>query len=92
MRRKPRVSKRRRSEIRDYDTQDTSDMIDTTKSLTLKQIGIELPRVPPTQVVSIRLPSTLLNQLKAYASARDVPYQALIKLLLADSLERRRAA
>jgi predicted DNA binding CopG/RHH family protein len=92
MRRKPRVSKRRRSEIIDYDTQDTSDMIDTTKSLTLKQIGIELPRVPPTQVVSIRLPSTLLNQLKAYASARDVPYQALIKLLLADSLQRRRAA
>lgn len=42
-------------------------MIDTTKPLTLKQIGIELPRVPPTQVVSIRLPSTLLNQLKAYA-------------------------
>ena len=60
--------------------------------LTLKRIGIELPRVPPTQVVSIRLPSTLLNQLKAYASARDIPYQALIKLLLAESLQRRRAA
>jgi len=72
--------------------QDTSNMIDTTKPLTLKQIGIELPRVPPTQVVSIRLPSTLLNQLKAYASARDIPYQALIKLLLAESLQRRRAA
>ena len=55
-------------------------------------IAIELPRVPPTQVVSIRLPSTLLNELKAYASARDVPYQALIKLLLAESLQRRRAA
>ena len=92
MKRKPRASKRWRAEIRDYDTQDTSDMIDTAKPLTLKQIGIELPRVPPTQVVSIRLPSTLLNQLKAYASARDVPYQALIKLLLAESLKRRRAA
>ena len=91
MKRKPRASQRR-AEIRDYDTQDTSDMIDTTKPLTLKQIGIDLPRVPPTQVVSIRLPSTLLNQLKAYASARDVPYQALIKLLLAESLQRRRAA
>jgi len=91
MKRKPRAS-RRRAEIRDYDTQDTSNMIDTTKPLTLKRIGIELPRVPPTQVVSIRLPSTLLNQLKAYASARDIPYQALIKLLLAESLQRRRAA
>ena len=92
MKRKPKASKRQRAEIRDYDTQDTSDMIDTTKPLTLKQIGIELPRVPPTQVVSIRLPSALLNQLKAYASARDVPYQALIKLLLAESLQRRQAA
>jgi len=91
MKRKPRAS-RRRAEIRDYDTQDTSNMIDTTKPLTLKRIGIELPRVPPTQVVSIRLPSTLLNQLKAYASARDVPYQALIKLFLAESLQRRHAA
>ncbi|MBX3027257.1 hypothetical protein KF840_20360 [bacterium] len=67
-------------------------MVDTTKPLTLKQIGLELPPVPPTQVVSIRLPSALLNQLKAYASARDVPYQALIKLLLDESLRRRRAA
>ena len=92
MKQKPNTLKRRRAEIGDYDTRDTSDMIDTTKPLTLKQIGIELPRVRPTQVVSIRLPSTLLNQLKAYASARDVPYQALIKLLLAESLQRRRAA
>ena len=92
MKRKPRVTRRRRAEIRDYDAHDTSDMIDPTKPLTLKQIGLELPRIPPTQVVSIRLPSTLLNQLKAYASARDVPYQALIKLLLAESLRRRRAA
>jgi len=45
---------------------------------------------PPTQVVSIRLPSALLNELRALASARDVPYQALIKLLLTESLARRR--
>jgi predicted DNA binding CopG/RHH family protein len=92
MKRRPKASKRRRTEIVDYDTHDTSGMIDATKPLTLKQIGLELPRVPPTQVVSIRLPSALLNQLKAYASARDIPYQALIKLLLAESLQRRRAA
>jgi hypothetical protein len=92
MKRKPKASRRRRTEIRDYDAHDTSDMIDPTRPLTLRQLGIDLPRVPPTQVVSIRLPSSLLNQLKAYASARDVPYQALIKLLLAESLRRRRAA
>lgn len=92
MKAKRRPRKRRQTEITDYDSQDTSTMIDRSKRLTLKQIGIELPKVPPTQVVSIRLPSKLLNQLKAYASARDVPYQALIKLLLVESLQRRHAA
>jgi predicted DNA binding CopG/RHH family protein len=92
MKQKRSRAKRRPVEIVDYDAQDTSNLIDASKPLTLQQIGIELPKVPPTQVVSIRLPSTLLNQLKAFASARDIPYQALIKLLLAESLDRRRAA
>ena len=87
-----RSTKRRRAEIRDYDTRDTSTMIDPARPLTLEQVGIDLPKVPPTQVISIRLPSELLNQLKAFASARDVPYQALIKLLLAESLAKRRVA
>ena len=60
-------------------------MIDKTGPLTLEQVGLDLPQVPPTQVVSIRLPSPLLNQRKAFASKRDVPYQALIKHLLAES-------
>ena len=89
---KKRSTKRRRTEICDYDTRDTSTMIDSDKPLTLKHLGLDLPKPPPTQVVSIRLPSALLNQLKAFASARDVPYQALIKLLLAESLAKRHAA
>ncbi len=92
MTQKRETTKPRRKEIRDYDTQDTSVMIDPTRPLTLEQLGLELPKVAPTQVVSIRLPSALLNQLKAVASARDVPYQALIKLLLAESMAKRHAA
>ena len=88
---KVRKTKRLRpKEIRDYDAHDTSSMIDSAAPLDLADLGLELPKTPPTQVVSIRLPSSLLNQIKAFASARDVPYQALIKLLLAESLERRR--
>jgi predicted DNA binding CopG/RHH family protein len=90
MRRGSKPKRRRRAEIRDYDEQDTTTMIDASRPSTLRALGIDLPKVPPTQVVSIRLPSTLLNQIKAFASDRDVPYQALIKLLLAESLERRR--
>ena len=84
------TKKRRSKEIRDYDEHDTSTMIDATRPIALADLGLELPKATPTQVVTIRLPSSLLNQLKAFASARDVPYQALIKLLLAESLERRK--
>ncbi len=92
MKRKRSANDRPPTEIADYDSHDTSGLIEAGKPLRLSDIGIELPKVPPTQVVSIRLPSTLLNQIKAFASARDIPYQALIKLLLAESLERRNAA
>lgn len=78
-------------EIHDYDEQDTSEWIDRKKKLSLKDLGFKLPSSPPTQVVSIRLPTPLLNQLRATASARDVPYQALIKILLSRSLRHRMA-
>lgn len=87
-----RKTTKRRTEIGDYDVRETSTMIDPDKPLTFGDLGLDLPKPPPTQVVSIRLPSTLLNQLKAFASARDIPYQALIKLLLAESLEKRHTA
>jgi predicted DNA binding CopG/RHH family protein len=65
-------------------------MIDPKKPSRFEDLGIVLPKTPPTQVISIRLPSALLNAIKAFASERDVPYQALIKLFLSESLERRR--
>ena len=92
MAQKRKTKKQQPAEIRDYDTRETSTMIDPDKPLAFEALGLELPKPPPTQVVSIRLPSELLNQLKAAASARDIPYQALIKLLLAESLSKRRAA
>jgi len=51
-------------------------------------LGLKLPATPPTQVVSIRLPTALLNEIRAKASAQDVPYQALIKTLLAHGLRK----
>lgn len=80
--------KKRRHEIKDYDDQETTEWIDRSKPLTLKNLGLKLPASPPTQVISIRLPTRLLNELRAWASDRDIPYQALIKLLLSKSLKR----
>jgi predicted DNA binding CopG/RHH family protein len=85
-----RKRKRHAAEIRDYDSLDTTDMIDTSRPLRFEDLGVELPPTPATQVISIRLPSPLLNEIRAYASERDIPYQAAIKLFLRDSLRRRR--
>jgi predicted DNA binding CopG/RHH family protein len=63
-------------------------MIDQSKQLKLEDLGLRLPAVPPTQVISIRLPSALLNEIKAISSESDIPYQALIKLFLSESLSR----
>jgi hypothetical protein len=74
--------------IVDYDALDTSGMIDRSKPLKYEDLGLKLPEVPPTQVVSIRLPSALVNHLRAISSQTDIPYQALIKLFLSDSVAR----
>ena len=58
-----RKKKTRPKEIRDYDERETSAMIDPSRPLALADLGLELPKLPPTQVVSIRLPSSLLNQI-----------------------------
>jgi len=79
-----------KKEIKDYDEIDTSEMIDESKPLHFEDIGLKLPDSSPTQVVSIRLPTELLNELKALGSKDDVPYQALIKLMLAEGVKRKK--
>ena len=71
-----------------YDSADTTAMINPAAPLKLEDLGLKLPAIPPTQVVSIRLPSALLNELKAISSEADIPYQALIKLFLSESISR----
>jgi predicted DNA binding CopG/RHH family protein len=47
---------------------------------------------PSSTAISVRLPDTLLSELKMLANERDVPYQSLLKVYLADRVttERRR--
>jgi predicted DNA binding CopG/RHH family protein len=42
---------------------------------------------PSTTAISIRLPSDLLERIKTSANRKDVPYQSLIKLWLAEKME-----
>lgn len=72
----------------DYDYNETTNFINPQKPLSLADIGFTLPEIAPTQVVSIRLPTELLNQLRALGSQKDVPYQALIKMFLDEAIRR----
>ena len=39
---------------------------------------------PSTQAISLRLPASLLDEIKIEANKRDIPYQSLIKVWLAE--------
>ena len=43
---------------------------------------------PSSKSISLRLPVDLLNQYKIQANKRDIPYQALIKMILAEGIKR----
>jgi predicted DNA binding CopG/RHH family protein len=48
-----------------------------------------MPNLRPTlKTVSIRLPESLLESIRVLAHKRDVPYQSLMKMLLAEGIER----
>ena len=42
---------------------------------------------PSTKTISLRLPASMLEELKLLANKRDVPCQSLMKLFLAEKIE-----
>ena len=54
---------------------------------------IAFPKLKPsTETISLRLPQGLLNDLKVLANQRDVPYQSLLKVYLAERVAAERAS
>ena len=52
---------------------------------------VRLPKLKPsTATISLRLPAMMLEELKVLANQRDVPYQSLLKVFLAERLEAER--
>ncbi len=73
------------SEERQYwETHDTGPFIDWSTA----QVAVFPNLKPSTETISLRLPSALLAELKALANKRDVPYQSLLKVFLADRVSR----
>ena len=49
---------------------------------------VTLPNLnPSSQTISIRLPKPMLERLKILANKRDIPYQSLLKMFVADRLK-----
>jgi predicted DNA binding CopG/RHH family protein len=47
-----------------------------------------LPNLKPSQkTISLRLPAMMLAELKRLANKRDVPYQSLLKIFIAERLD-----
>lgn len=42
---------------------------------------------PTTRTISVRMPESMLDELKLLANKRDVPYQSLIKMFLRERID-----
>jgi len=67
-----------------WETHDTSPYVDWAEP----RIAVFPNLKPSTETISLRLPIALLLELKALASKKDVPYQSLLKVYLADRVAR----
>jgi predicted DNA binding CopG/RHH family protein len=63
-----------------WSSHDSTDYVDWSKAQRVPFGRLK----PSTQTISIRLPAMLLEDLKRLAHKRDVPYQSLVKIFLAE--------
>jgi predicted DNA binding CopG/RHH family protein len=63
-----------------WSTHDSTDYVDWSQAQRVTFGRLK----PSTQTISIRLPEALLEDLKLLANKRDVPYQSLLKIFLAE--------
>jgi predicted DNA binding CopG/RHH family protein len=68
------------AERRFWESHDSTAYADWTKA----ERAVFTQLKPTTRAISLRLPETLLAGLKTAANQRDVPYQSLIKVWLAE--------
>jgi predicted DNA binding CopG/RHH family protein len=63
--------------------QDSTEILDWDKAK-----KVVLPNLKPsTKTISLRLPESMLEELKLLSNKRDVPYQSLLKIFLSERIE-----
>ncbi|KKU85964.1 MAG: hypothetical protein UY16_C0065G0007 [Candidatus Gottesmanbacteria bacterium GW2011_GWA2_47_9] len=71
-----------------WDSADSSEYFDWSKAR-----RVVFPNLKPsTETISLRLPAALLADVKVLANKRDVPYQSLMKIYLAEMIRREQRA
>ncbi len=70
-----------------WEKHDTTEFVDWSRA----KLAVFPDLRPSTETISLRLPAGLLAELKVLANKRDVPYQSLMKVFLADRVARERA-
>jgi predicted DNA binding CopG/RHH family protein len=82
----PQAVKMETAEREFWATHDTMDYFDFSKH---NRVQIEFdPEVEaPVKSISLRLPREMLNELKVLANKKDIPYQSLIKVYLAEKIK-----
>ena len=67
-----------------WDTHSSEEYVNWNK---VEVINAPFPKLKPsTKTISIRLPETMIEELKSLANKNDVPYQSLIKIYLAERI------
>jgi predicted DNA binding CopG/RHH family protein len=66
-----------------WSSRGSADYIDWGKARRLSFPNLK----PSTRTISIRLPESMLDDLKMLANKKDVPYQSLLKVFLAERIK-----
>lgn len=74
-------------ERRFWATADSTDYLDWSTAKRAKFVRLK----PSLKTISLRLPVSMIEDLKVLANRRDVPYQSLLKVFLAERLAAERA-
>jgi predicted DNA binding CopG/RHH family protein len=66
-----------------WQSHDSTEYIDWKKTERITLANLK----PSVKTISLRLPESMLEELKLLANKRDVPYQSLVKVFLSDRIE-----
>ena len=70
-------------ELKFWATHDAVEHFDWSKAK-----NVTFPDLKPSvKTISLRLPKSMLEEIKLLANKRDVPYQSLLKIFLAEKIE-----